>query len=422
MIEVFKFGGASVKDASGVKNLVEIVKLNRDKKLLIIVSAMGKTTNRLEELTEAYLNQTSDLQEIFSSIKAYHEEILDNLFEDKKHPVFVDIANTFVEIDWIIEEEPHEDRNFIYDQIVSIGELVSTKIVSAYLNASGVFNKWLDARSFIYTDNTYREGQVNWDKTCSTVQSQLPETLSNVIGVTQGFIGGTSENYTTTLGREGSDYTAAIFASCLKADSVTIWKDVPGVLNADPKLFPNTAKYEELSYTEALEMSYYGATVIHPKTIKPLKNAGIPLKVKPFLAAQETGTIVKDIADLVIKTPAIIVKKNQILVSITTKDFSFITENHLSDIFKVFAEEHIRINMLQISAISFSACFDFEEWKFNDLKEAFKEDYNIKYNSNLQLLTVRHFKKELIDELIHEKVVLLEQFSRNTAQLVLKNQ
>ncbi len=421
MIEVFKFGGASVKDAGGVKNLANIIKLNLDKKLLIVVSAMGKTTNNLEALTKAYINQTKDIHPIFSSIKAYHEAILNDLFDDKNHPAFDEIANTFVEIDWIIEEEPNEDTDYIYDQIVSIGELVSTKIVSAYLNHSGIFNTWLDARSFIHTDNTYREGQVDWDRTCSAIQGQLPQILSDTIGITQGFIGGTSENYTTTLGREGSDYSAAIFASCLHADAVTIWKDVPGVLNADPKLFPKTTKYDELSYAEALEMTYYGATVIHPKTIKPLRNANIPLKVKPFLAPTEPGTIVKDEAQIPAEIPALIVKENQVLASFSTKDFSFITENHLSEIFRIFAKKNIKINTMQISAISFSACFDFEEAKFNRLQEAFQLEYSIKYNTDLQLITVRHFKKELIDEIIHDKVVLLEQFSRNTAQLVLKS-
>src|SRR5690606_18480287 len=254
MTEVFKFGGASVKDAAGVKNLAQIVKANQEKQLLIVVSAMGKTTNNLEKLTQAYVNSAAELHDIFTSIKDYHEGILNELFINKNHPVFDDIANTFVEIDWIIEEEPHEDFDFIYDQIVSIGELVSSKIVSAYLNEAGMVNKWIDARSFILTDNTYREGQVNWDKTCTAVQ-QFSEILSKHIIVTQGFIGGTSENYTTTLGREGSDYSAAIFASCLKAEAVTIWKDVPGVLNADPKIFSQTVKYDELTYSEALEMA-----------------------------------------------------------------------------------------------------------------------------------------------------------------------
>ena len=419
MTDVYKFGGASVKDAEGVKNLAKIIRLNPEKKLLIVVSAMGKTTNKLEELTNAYLKHEEGLHEIFDSVKCYHDNILTDLFTEKSHPIFDDVANTFVEIDWVIEEEPHEDEDFIYDQIVSIGELVSSKIVSAYLNHVGIGNKWLDARSYIHTDNTYREGQVNQEKTCAAIR-QLSDLLTDTIAVTQGFIGGTSENYTTTLGREGSDYSAAIFASCLNSNSVTIWKDVPGVLNADPKLFPRPVKYEELSYAEALEMTYYGATVIHPKTIKPLQNANIPLIVKPFLSPQEKGTTVKNDTSQAIETPAIIVKKAQILISLTTKDISFITENHLSELFRIFAENGVKVNMVQISAISFSVCIDDNERKFLKLKEVLSEDYNLKYNSDLELLTIRHFKKSSLDELTAGRTVLLEQSSRNTAQFVLK--
>ena len=281
MVQVYKFGGASVKDAEGVKNLSKIISLNQDKHLLIVVSAMGKTTNALEKLTDAYVNQSNTVHQLFSDVKAYHEQILNDLFE-KSHPVFDEIANAFIEIDWILEDEPHPDYDFNYDQIVSVGELVSTKIISAYLNYRGLTNQWIDARSYINTDNTYREGLVDWDKTCKNIQSKLPVLLENQTIVTQGFIGGTSENFTTTLGREGSDYSAAIFGSCLRAESVTIWKDVPGVLNADPKLFNETHKYDALPYSEALEMTYYGATVIHPKTIKPLQNANIPLLVNLF--------------------------------------------------------------------------------------------------------------------------------------------
>ncbi|WP_423149638.1 aspartate kinase [Rubrolithibacter danxiaensis] len=419
MTEVFKFGGASVKDAEGIKNLAQIVKLNSNKNLLIVVSAMGKTTNALEELTKSYINQDENVNEIFSAVKDYHFHILENLFAHN-HKVFDEVANTFVEIDWIIEEEPAENHDFVYDQIVSLGELVSSKIVAAYLEQEGIQTRWLDARSYIHTDNTYREGQVDWDKTRSAIQ-KLNENISKSCCVTQGFIGGTSENYTTTLGREGSDYTAAIFASCFNAEAVTIWKDVPGVLNADPKLFNNTLKYEELSYTEALEMTYYGATVIHPKTIKPLKAANIPLYVKPFMFPEQKGTVVKNVTDSVIKTPAIIVKNEQVLISLTTKDSSFITENHLSDIFKVFAEMNIKINMIQNSAISFSACFDFNDLRFEKIQEQLKDYYNFKYNTGLKLLTVRHPKQNLIDELSEGKTILMEQISRNTAQLVIKD-
>jgi aspartate kinase len=417
---VFKFGGASVKDAEGVKNLAKIVQLNNDKPLLIVVSAMDKTTNRLEELTRAYFNRERSAEEILVSVKAYHESILHDLFEDKSDPVFDSIANTFVEIEWILEEDPQDDFGFIYDQIVSIGELASTRIISAYLNHHGLTNQWIDARNFIQTDNTYREGKVNWEKTRQTIQHQIPGILSRQFGVTQGFIGGTSENYTTTLGREGSDYSAAIFASCLDAQSVTIWKDVPGVLNADPKIFSDTIKYDELTYTEALEMTYYGATVIHPKTIKPLQNSNIPLFVKPFGAPEDSGTIITGSAHSVNETSAIIVKNNQIMVSISTKDLSFISEDLLSDIFKLFAQYRIKINTMQISAISFTVCFDWDEQTGSKALKQLEEQYILKYNTGLQLITIRYYKQDLINSLTSGKIILLKQLSRHTAQLVIK--
>jgi aspartate kinase len=420
MIQVYKFGGASVKDAEGVKNLRHIISMNGDKPLLIVVSAMGKTTNALEKLTAAYTDQDDAVRVLFDEVKAYHEQILNDLFEQRSHPVFDEIANAFIEIDWMLEDEPHPDDDFNYDQIVSIGEMASSKIISAYLNECGLKNEWIDARGYIHTDNTYREGQVDWDKTCRDIQNKLPALLQNRLAVTQGFIGGTSENFTTTLGREGSDYTAAIFASCLKADSVTIWKDVPGVLNADPKLFSETYKYETLPYSEALEMTYYGATVIHPKTIKPLQNARIPLLVKPFLAPAESGTIINGTARVSMDIPAVIVKKDQLLASFSTKDFSFITEDHLSGIFKAFADAHIKINLMQVSALSFSVCFDRNELRFKKLRDGLADDFKIKYNTGLELITIRHFKRDLIEQFSNNRTVLMEQFSRNTAQLVLK--
>ncbi|HEY0053732.1 MAG TPA: aspartate kinase [Pedobacter sp.] len=420
MINVFKFGGASVKDADGIKNLARIIDINRDKQLLIVVSAMGKTTNSLEELTRAYVEQTGNIQEIFGRLKSYHGAVIDQLFDDKSNPIFDDVVNTFVEIDWILEDEPHDEYDFIYDQLVSMGELLSTKIVNAYLNHSGIKSKWLDARSYIHTDNIYREGRVDWVKTQKAIENTLPEILSEQVALTQGFIGGTSENFTTTLGREGSDYTAAIFASCLKAEAVTVWKDVPGVLNADPKFFPNTVKYEELSYRDALEMTFYGATVIHPKTIKPLQNAKIPLLVKPFLSPLESGTCIQE-SDVINTQPAIIVKSNQMLITISTLDLSFITEDHLCDLYGIFAAQHVKINMMQLSAISYSACFDMDELRFERLLTTLKDKFKIRYNGGLQLLTIRHFNKDVITNVTEGKVVLLEQISRHTAQMVLQD-
>lgn len=419
MAQVFKFGGASVKDAEGVKNLARIVKLNEDKELLIVVSAMGKTTNALERLHQAHVDGNPDSAALLDEVKTAHYTIIESLFPDANHPVYDEIANTFVEIEWILEDEPHPDPDFNYDQIVSVGELLSTKIIAAYLNECGLKTQWLDARSYIQTDNTYREGQVNWPKTKELIQKSIPQLLKNQFCITQGFIGGTSENFTTTLGREGSDYTAAIFANCLAAENVTIWKDVPGVLNADPKLFPNTKKYEQLSYLEAIEMTYYGATVIHPKTIKPLQNAGIPLLVKPFGDPSARGTIISDQQQPTI-VPAVIVKKDQILISISSKDFSFITEDHLSEIFTAFAGSHTKINMMQVSALSFSVCIDQNSRKFNQLTQTLSNSFKVKYNEGLELITIRHFTEDLVRELSANRRIFMEQLSRNTAQLVLQ--
>jgi len=416
---VFKFGGASVKDAGGIINLAGVVKKYTGNQLLIVVSAMGKTTNALENLTRAYVDQTDNMHLIYDGIKQYHFDILHELFEPK-HPVFDEIANTFVEIDWMIEDEPHDDYDFIYDQIVSIGELVSTRIISAYLNKDGVKNQWLDVRGYIHTDNTYREGVVQWDKTRESISKNIPALLDKCAVVTQGFLGGTSENFTTTLGREGSDYTASIFAACLGAESVTTWKDVPGILNADPKFFTDIVKFDELSYTEAIEMTYYGASVIHPKTIKPLQNAKIPLLVKPFTDPSAPGTIIKEDGINQFVKPVIILKQNQVLLSVSTKDYSFVTEDHLSDIFRLFAQSQVKVNVMQTSALSFSVCFDFYEERFEKLLDNFKQDFKVKYNSGLTLITIRHHTENALKELTEGKTILLEQISRNTAQVVVR--
>ena len=416
---VFKFGGASVKDASGIINLASVVKKYTGNQLLIVVSAMGKTTNALETLTRAYVDQTDNMHLIYDGIKQYHFDILHELFEPK-HPVFDEIANTFVEIDWMIEDEPHDDYDFIYDQLVSIGELVSTRIVSAYLNKEGVKNQWLDVRGYIHTDNTYREGVVQWDKTRASIKKDIPALLEKGAVVTQGFMGGTSENFTTTLGREGSDYTASIFAACLGAESVTTWKDVPGILNADPKFFADTVKFDELSYSEAIEMTYYGASVIHPKTIKPLQNTHIPLLVKPFTDPSASGTVIKENGVNRFEKPVIIMKQNQVLLSVSSKDYSLITEDHLSDIFKLFAQNQVKVNVMQTSALSFSVCFDLHEERFENLLSSLQQDFKVKYNTGLSLITIRHHAENALKELIAGKTVLLEQISRNTAQVVVR--
>ncbi|MFA4869919.1 MAG: aspartate kinase [Pedobacter sp.] len=419
-MKIYKFGGASVKDAGGVRNISSIIQNHKGNELLIVISAMGKITNKLEELTSAYINGQEDVHQIFEEVKLYHFNLLNQLFSNHDHPIFNDIINTFVEIDWLIEEEPEDAPDYIYDQIVSIGEIVSTKIVAAYLGTLQNNIKWIDARNFIHTDNTYREGLVNWEKTEAEIQKGLAPILKNNIVVTQGFIGSTSENFTTTLGREGSDYSAAIFSACLDAESVTIWKDVPGVLNADPKWFDVTEMIPQLSYHDAIELAYYGATVIHPKTIKPIQNKNIPLYVRSFLNPDAPGTEIKDLKNH-LPVPSFIFKVNQALLSIFPKDFSFIIEENLSDIFSLFHKHKVKINTMLNSAISFSISFDYDAKKLDQLMTDLSKDYKVKYNTGVELVTIRYYNQETIDRVTVNKNILLEVKSRNTCQIVMKD-
>jgi aspartate kinase len=421
-MQVFKFGGASVKDADGVKNVAEVLKQFPNEKLCVVISAMGKTTNALEQLTKAFFYKTESAEAILDEIKSAHYTICKKLFTNPSHPIYTDLENTFVELHWAIEDEPTHGYDFEYDQIVSIGEVVSTKIVSAYLNDMDITNKWMDARGLIQTDNTYREGKVDFELTEALVKTQIePQLINHRIVLTQGFIGGTSENFTTTLGREGSDYTASVLAYCLNAENVTIWKDVPGVLNADPKWFTKTKKIDELTYQDAIELTYYGATVIHPKTIKPLQNKQIPLFVKSFLNPKESGTVIKD-GDNRLNIPSYIFKVNQVLISIQPKDFSFIAEDNLSDIFELFSKHGVKINLMQLSAISFSVCCDDDSDKIKLVVAALQQTFKVLYNSNLELMTERYYTPETIDLLTKNKLILLEQKSRFTVQMVMKNE
>jgi len=419
-MKVFKFGGASVKDASAVKNAGEILKQFDGERLIVVISAMGKTTNGLEKVVNACYNKTGDALLILEEIKSFHEKIMSELFENEQHEVYQKVNNLFVEIEWVIEDEPR-GYDFIYDQIVSFGELISTTIVSSWLNENGINNSWLDIRDCLLTDNNYREAKVDWKQSEVLFNEKVSGLLkTNSIIITQGFIGNTSENFTTTLGREGSDYTAAIIAHIMNAESVTIWKDVPGVLNADPKFFNDAQKLEQLSYLDAIELAYYGASVIHPKTIKPLENKNIPLHVRSFLQPAAKGTTIgKDLQTKPL-VPSFIFKTNQVLISIAAKDFSFIAEENLSSIFGTFAEIGIKLNLMQNSAISFSVCIDDDQFKVPKLIERLKEDYRVRYNSDLQLYTIRHYYPSTIETLSAGRDILLEQRSRNTAQLVMK--
>lgn len=420
-MQVFKFGGASVKDAEGVKNVVEVLKLFPQQKVCVVISAMGKTTNALERLVNAFFHKTENAETVLEEIKQFHFSICKQLFSSENHSIYTEIENTFVELYWAIEDEPTHGFDFEYDQIVSMGEVISTKIVSAYLNEVGLKNKWIDARGIVQTDNTYREGKVDFDLTEQLVKKQVLPLFDNVdVVVTQGFIGGTSENFTTTLGREGSDYTASILAYCLNAQNVTIWKDVPGVLNADPKYFKHTKKIDELSYQDAIELTYYGASVIHPKTIKPIQNKNIPLFVKSFIEPKAEGTVVKD-SNKRLQIPSYIFKTHQILISIQPKDFSFIAEENLSDIFELFSKHAVKINLMQLSAISFSVCCDNNE-KIKALIEELQSLFKVLYNEGVELMTIRYYTQDTIDALTKNKTILLEQKSRFTVQMIMKNE
>lgn len=421
-MQIFKFGGASVKDVSSIKNVTNILKKYADEKTLVVISAMGKTTNKLELLAHSYFTKSDNTQAILNEIKQSHLNIVNELFPDKSNLVFDEIENVFTELLWTIEDPISQNFNFHYDQIVSIGEILSTKIVSAYLNQCGVSNLWIDARNFIQTDNNYREGKVNYELSQTLVSTNLLPLFSNqTILLTQGFIGGTSENYTTTLGREGSDYTAALLAYFTNAKHVTIWKDVDGVLNADPKYFKNTSKIDELTYHDAIELTYFGTSVIHPKTIKPLQNKNIPLYVKSFINPQANGTVIKESVNRVNIT-SYIFKDNQILISIQPKDFSFIAEDNMAEIFNAMGKHKVHANMIQNSAISLSLCVDDDKIKIDYLLKDLHQQFKVLYNKNVQLMTIRNYNQDIINNLSQGKIILLEQRTRNTHQMVLQNE
>jgi aspartate kinase len=422
-MKVFKFGGASVKDAAGVRNVAKILECYKEEKILVVVSAMGKTTNMLEKVAEAFYHKNADVTEQIKPIREYHLDIMNELFSDKNNLVFDVVNNVFAELEWATDGEPTKSYDFEYDQIVSIGEVIATRIVSAYLNETGLQNQWLDARDYISTDDTWRNAAIHWEMTENSVQQKLLPLFSSgktSLAVTQGFIGVTSENYTTTLGREGSDFTAAIFAHTLPANDVTIWKDVPGVLNADPKWFDDTVLLDKISYRDAIELAWFGTSVIHPKTIQPLQNKNIPLYVKSFIEPEKTGTIVSNTENPQ-QIPSFIYRMNQVLISIMSKDFSFIVEKNLMEIFKTFSEAGIKINIMQNTAISFSVSVDDDQYKIPALIALLQKDFKVVYNSGLELITVRNYDQQTIERVTVNTEVLLELRSRKTIQLLVKN-
>ena len=417
-MQILKFGGASVKDADGVRNLEKVLNVVGTKKTLIVISAMGKTTNAMEKVIDHYFNSKHQLQSSIQDVKKYHNAILLDLFENESHEVFKVVSNLFQELSDFFSRNKSPDYSFVYDQTIGFGELVSTTIVSYYLNHKGVQNSWLDVRELIKTDNYYRDAKVQWEATQSKISSAVN---GNTLYITQGFLGSDTNNFTTTLGREGSDYTAAIFAYCLNAKSVTIWKDVPGVLNADPRYFENATLLHSLSYEEAIELSYYGASVIHPKTLQPLQRKEIPLYVKSFLNPKNNGTKVGKALELSPKVPCYILRDNQILISVSSLDFSYIVEENISHIFKLLHLHKMKVRSIQNSAISFSVCMENKYDHLEPLILQLKAKYNVKVDLDVKLYTIRHYNAEAIDEIEKNKTVLMKQITPETVQLITKS-
>lgn len=422
-MKVFKFGGASVKDAAAVKNVVEIIRLYKNQKLVVVVSAMGKTTNALEIIVDALCKGNRSLfDEKIAELKDFHIKISKELFQSETHPVFQQLEAAFQTISNRFQAHVPDNYNYEYDQVVSMGEVISTLIVEAFVRESGLPSKWVDARRLIRTNNTFRDADVDWNRTEELIATTVvPMFQQYDILITQGFVGHTPELLTTTLGREGSDFTAGIFAYCLNAENVTIWKDVPGMLNADPKYFDNTVKLDKISFHEAIELSYYGASVIHPKTLKPLQNKNISLFVKSFVDPHAEGSEIQASTEFDHLIPSFIFKVHQTLISFRTRDFSFIVESHLSDIFNRLSAIGAKINLMQNSALSFSILVDAQKIDIQTILKTFQKDYEIRYNEGLELVTIRHHDQATIDRVTVNKEILLQQFSRQTARIVMKD-
>lgn len=416
-MKIFKFGGASVKDADGVKNVLNVLKTVGHDDVLIVISAMGKMTNALEIVIKNYFDKSSEFNASLQEVKKYHNQILMDLFEDEDNDVFFAVNSHLADLEYFLRSNKSPNYSFVYDQVISYGEIISTTIVSHYFNEQGLTNNWIDVRNFIKTDNNYRDGNVDWEQTQKLISKGVKKKNLNI---TQGFLGSDENNFTTTLGREGSDYTAAIFAYCLGAESVTIWKDVPGVMNADPRYFENAILLNQISYREAIELAFYGASVIHPKTLQPLQRKEIPLFVKSFINPLLPGTSVSKGADLDPHTPCFIIKKNQLLLSLSSLDFSFMMEDHISEIFALFATYKIKVNLIQNSAISFSVCIEDKYGNFEALKNSLSKKFKISFYENVSLYTVRHYDEEAKDIVEKNKTIVLKQISEGTLQVVTK--
>ena len=424
MREIFieKFGGASVNSAASIKNVISILQLD-EKTRIVVVSAMGKTTNSLEKIVDLWYRFTRFNQEEFDYIKAYHTNIVKELFANTSA---LDIAlamleDIFLELKQNLLSLNPKDYDFLYDSIVSYGERISTAILSLYMTSLDINHRLVAAQELIKTDNSYRGAQVDWKKTEKEVKEKLDTLfLETDLVLTQGFLGSTREGYTTTLGREGSDYSAAILAYCLDATSLTIWKDVEGLMSADPKRMADAKKLEQVPYREAIELSYYGASVIHPKTIKPLENKAIPLYVKSFLNPEKEGTVITHAEEVKPLVPNYIFKDKQTLLSVSAKDFSFIVEENVANIFSQLSCFGVKVNLIQNSALTFSVCFDQNDYVLPRLIEALQQDYNVKYNNDLQLITIRHYTQETIENLNKKGRILIEQKNRVTLQCLIE--
>ena len=416
-MKIFKFGGASIKDALGVKNVAHILQQEEVSDCLLVISAMGKMTNAFENIVNFYVNNDQEnLTESIDFIINYHTKIISNLFQDE-HEIHQKVTLLFDEMIHFLTKNIAKEYDYLYDQIVCYGELLSTTIVSEYLNDVGITNSWRDARELVITDAIFRDASVNWGETEKRIKTKID---TSKITLVQGFIAGDLNGNTTTLGREGSDFTAGIFAFCLDAESLTIWKDVLGVLNADPREFKDTQLLEQISYEETIEMAFYGASVIHPKTIKPIQNKKIPLIVRSFKNLNSQGTKVTNEADMYPHIACYIVKKNQVLVSIPSLDFSFIVEENISDIFKLFHKYQLKVNLIQNSAISFSVCVDNNLNHFDLFYNEIKNMYKVTFIKNVDLFTVRHFTENSLEGIYKLGTSLVSQINKNTAQIIIQ--
>ena len=415
-MQIFKFGGASVKDAAGVRNVAKILEKVGYAHSLIVISAMGKTTNALEVVVNNYFKAPAQLPESLQIIKDFHYQIIRELFSDENHPVYWKVDGLFAELSSFLERNKSPKHSFVYDQVIGFGELLSTTIISQYLNDNGIKNNWIDVRNLIKTDSNYRDAGINWEETQTNISNTINKSLLNI---TQGFLGSDANFFTTTLGREGSDYTAAIFAYCLNAKSVTIWKDVPGVLNADPRYFQHTQLLRKIPYQEAIELAFYGASVIHPKTLQPLQQKEIPLYVRSFVNPTEEGSAVCNVASLEPKVPCFILKKDQILLSLSSRDFSFIMEEGISYIFKSLHKAQMKVSVIQNSAISFSVCVENKFDTLPELLEKLEERFKVSVTEGVTLYTIRHATEAAIAEVATGKNVLLKQVSSDTVQMII---